>query len=356
MRVILDDSVLKPDAVDPLALLAVIQQCRESDRHSLFGNEKLVENWSQVFPKILGAQIRKVLKDGSAQRRSETVPAIRIIANCSMWRARDKKTGKNSPMLHPREALRLLQAPLRVLVENARNDGAFLLRMSLGRQRQRLQHALEMGWLIFEHAGGIRELTRILQKCCDLDDTKPDSWIRWLRLWVMFDRDAHVNDCTLPSVHTDEALDTLAALQRKVDTAWLGGKRLERRTIENYLPKEGLLNYATQATNRHVQQRRKATFDAFYHPLMNDPTGADRLRANYPMSEGLNKHERIALNIYSNLDNERWEGLAGGFGDEVKKLWADERPGLRDEWIEREGNSPKCREIERLISDILERI
>jgi|GEM_PF-3955217 len=356
MRIILDKSVLQPDAVDQLALLAVIQQCREPDRHFLVAAKEEFDRWRAQMPKNLSNAVETVLRSGATQRRSRSTPEVKIVAGKSCWRNKND-AGDDCPKLSPADAVRLLQVPLCVLVENARSDGAFIQRMSLGSNRERLERALRMGWLMFEQAGGLGEMTKMLDKIRNLDDAKPETWVRWLRLCVVFDRDAHEEDCTFPSEDSDKALEALNALRSTVGQNWPRGFRLERRAIENYLPKAGLESYVGRVVkDRNEQSRRKSAFDAYYHPQMNDPNGSDRLRASYCVPEGLNKDKKDTSHIYANLDDERKEALAKGFGKDVKHLWKEERPGLKDEWIERERGSAKNREIEGVVADILGRI
>ena len=133
MRVILDKTVLDNNVVDPLALLTVIQLCREPERHFLIVDGKYLDAWcsNRGWPKNIADLVRHTAKLGSIEnkQRSDRTPEVRIVADKSSWRMRLKD--RYSPAICPTDAVRLLQAPLRLLVENARSDGGFIRTMAL---------------------------------------------------------------------------------------------------------------------------------------------------------------------------------------------------------------------------------
>lgn len=367
MRVILDKSVLENDSADLLALLTVFQLCRQAERHFLLVDTKSLETWCtrHRHPKNLCDLLQNIAKNGSNESKARRSPEIRIVGNDFSWSARIQRDGEQvvSPRVRATDAVKILQAPLRLLVENGRNDGAFLLRMALGNDRARLDRALEMGWIIFENAGGLGEMKKVLAKIAILDEKKPETWIRWLRLWVMFDRDAHQDDRTQPSIDSANLLASIDQLQQRIGSSWLwpGMKRLERRAIENYLPKQGLNAYVDRPLrDTNESRRRKDAYEAFFHQQMEDFAGPDRLRASYNMPKGFKRDAgnppRPHDSIYQGLDQQRKEALHEGFGDDVKKLWADEDPELKEEWITRARKGIIKTEINGMLKDILERI
>lgn len=367
MRVILDKSVLQDDSTDLLALLAVFQLCRQSKRHFLLVDAKSLETWCTRLghPKNLRDSLQRIANDGRIASPARRSPEIRIVGNEFSWSARIQRDNEEvvSPRIRAVDAVKLLQAPLRLLVENGRNDGAFLLRMALGNDRARLEHAIEMGWVIFENAGGLGEMKKVLAKIATLDDKKPETWVRWLRLWVMFDRDAHKDDRTRRSVDSVEVSTSIEQLQRRIGASWTwpGMKCLERRAIENYLPKQGLNGYVDRyLRDSNESRRRKGVYEAFFHQQMEDSTGPDRLRASYNMPKGFKKDTADRAHphdvIYQGLDQQRKDALHEGFGDDVKKLWVDEDLELKEEWIAAARKGPIKAEINGMLKDILERI
>ncbi len=85
------------------------------------------------------------------------------------------------------------------------------------------------------------------------------TWIRRLRSWVMFDRDAHPDDPAQPSA-TSETLRDLCALMTRPRA--FPGHQLGRRTIENYLPPEALSTWAESGDARPERRGRVAAFNS----------------------------------------------------------------------------------------------
>lgn len=367
MRVILEPSVFEPDAVDTIALLAVFQHCRVSERHWLEADEKRLSKWLERFPETIGKVARWVIERGKQEKRRGGRPGrseIRVGAEKkSSWRAKNPK-GHYSPLLSPNDAVKLLQAPLRLLVEDAWSERAFLFNMSQGGQRNDLRRAVDKGWVIFEHGGGIGQIGKTLAKIRGLDQNDSASWIRWLRLWVMFDRDGRKDDrhgrpddCREPSADAEEALGNLLAIRNIVGEKWPGGARLERRTIENYLPKKGLETYTGLSTkDPHVSRQRQATCRAFFHAAMDQFVAPDDRRAFFPMAKGLKCLGNGGTPLYDNIGTPLSSALHEGFGQDVKDLWSEESRNIQDAWISAESHHPKNKEISALIDDILERI
>jgi hypothetical protein len=180
-------------------------------------------------------------------------------------------------------------------------------------------------------------------------------------LWVMFDRDARADDRTQPSKDSVELSTFIQRLQQRIGGSWLGMKRLERRAIENYLPKQGLNAYVDRhLPDTNEKRRRKDAYEAFFHQQMEDDAGRDRLRASYNMPKGFKKDAgnppRPHDAAYQGLDQRRKDALHEGFGEDVKKLWADEDPQLKEEWIALARKGPIKAEIDGMLKDILERI
>lgn len=188
-------------------------------------------------------------------------------------------------LLSPADALRLMQTPLWLVLENGRNDLQFLRRILERKDRDALDEHLAEGRVEVPIGGGTGELKRFLENLATLPGTpsvvqETTSWIRRLRIWVMFDRDAHPDDPRLPSPTSETLLALCAGMTRPRP---LPGHQLGWRTIENYLPVEALHAWVHSGT-RHDTTRRRERLEAF----MSSDFGEQR-RACFPMKEGLIK-------------------------------------------------------------------
>lgn len=201
-------------------------------------------------------------------------------------------------VLSPEDALRLMQTPLWLVLENGRNDLQFLRRILEKKDRDALDEHLAEGRIEVPLGGGTGELKLFLENLATLPSTRSDArqttnWIRRLRSWVMFDRDAHEardgrggkaptkpNDPRLPSA-TSENLRALCAEMTRPRP--FPGYQLGRRTIENYLPIHALSAWA-EAGDGPERTRRRAQVEAF----MSSDFGEER-RACFAMKEGLVK-------------------------------------------------------------------
>ncbi|HMV67087.1 MAG TPA: hypothetical protein PKA64_09565 [Myxococcota bacterium] len=98
----------------------------------------------------------------------------------------------SSPDLDPDQAVRLASLPLFVLVENAISDAAFLDRATPAPWRDRLRGWLREGAVVFEHAGGVDEIPRMIDRHGAAEAPSafglgPDAWRA--RHIVLIDRD-----------------------------------------------------------------------------------------------------------------------------------------------------------------------
>ena len=111
--------------------------------------------------------------------------------------------------LSPDDALRLMETPLWLMLENGRNDLEFVRRILGVNDRAALNEHLAAGRVEVPPSGGTGELKLFLKRLAALP-AKPllpgdiASWFRRLRTWVMFDRDAHPNDPRRPSKTSED--------------------------------------------------------------------------------------------------------------------------------------------------------
>lgn len=129
------------------------------------------------------------------------------------------------------DALRLLQEPLGIIVENAKNDWNFLRKISTTITRDLLDKALADGWITILHGGGADMVANI--------SSRANYKYQALRTFAMFDSDRHHPDeldsnwIPIHPIKCQGYLTEQSALQYLGNRYW----RLERRFIESYLPK-----------------------------------------------------------------------------------------------------------------------
>ncbi|WP_437296546.1 hypothetical protein [Sorangium sp. So ce426] len=181
-------------------------------------------------------------------------------------------------VLTPEDALRAMYTPLWLALENGRNDLQFLRRILEGRDRAELDRCIAEGLVEIPLGGGTGELAAFLTRLKEPDGAT--GWIRRLRSWAMFDRDAHPSDRRLPSKESEDLHGHVAAMQKP----WpFPGHQLGRRTIENYLPFEAL-DMWVEGGKGHDRTRRRQQVEAF----KSADFGPTR-RACFSMKDGFEK-------------------------------------------------------------------
>jgi hypothetical protein len=131
------------------------------------------------------------------------------------------------PLVVLDDAVDLAGQPRKIIMENSRADRRFLLSMVEPKLRKRLLEMEQNGSLLFVHGGGNGELRKQLQQ-----RHIPMPGSRFV-CWVLFDSDAPV-----PGVISQDA----QALVTICTSAGIEYCCLERRAIENYLPKQAMLD------------------------------------------------------------------------------------------------------------------
>lgn len=177
-------------------------------------------------------------------------------------------------------------ATTKILVENARNDGAFVRRMLPPSWRDRLQRWEEAAWAEFENGGGLPELRKMLEGL---------EIPRVSRRVAIFDSDALRPD--EPSKESARAWDVCG--KKAVEPL-----QLKRRAAENYLPVATLVAWSAQ--KERVRAFKRLTPEQRHH---------------YPMRDGLEKDH--APELFANLSKRDREALMAGFGD-IRGLFAND--------------------------------
>ncbi|MEO7331861.1 MAG: hypothetical protein ABI193_25015 [Minicystis sp.] len=276
----------------------------------------------------LDAEIRdeweRVVGLGFRQQAQEpSFHEIQVIATGeSSWSA-------TPPSLTVGDTIDLLQRPYRVLVENGFSDRAFLFSMCDRATREFLEQRREREWIEVEHCGGLGDMEKRTKEV-----RKTVSARR--RCSVLFDGDGlrpgrpspestAIRDLCYPDIHHHQ---------------------LERRAIENYLPRAALERWCKQAHGK-ARLEREAQVKALF-------ALGDEQRAHYNMKEGFDKdapnaHKAGAL--WDAVKGDTRRVLDQGLDKNIAKLYRDGY--VRSEELER---APAVTRVQEFAREIVERI
>lgn len=225
------------------------------------------------------------------------------------------------------DALRLLETPAYVAMENVTADGGFLETVINALGRVELWNALEKGWLSIYQMGGFGEVEKVLAHICR---NVPGP----CRVFVLADSDA-------------EAPGQVTATHQKVaDSCKAAGAPyavLRKRKIENYLP--------VSVLNRLGGRRESIVFQAFL-ALNSDQ------RAHYEMKHGFPEDGRggafVAAGqatLFAGVRGPVLRDLCGGFGKRVAERFRDDREKITEADIRQVCDSDPT-ELDRIVDQI----
>jgi hypothetical protein len=190
------------------------------------------------------------------------------------------------PVLPLHVAVQFLRMPLRLLLENWRNDGNFLRAMAPPHLRRRFDECERKGWLERLQAGGLPEMIPRIKE--DAQDS-----LRALRLWVLYDSDARRRfdpkepQAVAPWGPSSVSID----VGKACEAANIHAHRLWRRAIENYLPARVLEAWAwKKAMRREIQQERARKVRAFL-AMQNEQ------KHYFNMKEGIERDEKSSRGL-----------------------------------------------------------
>lgn len=336
MIVIVEDATWSDDTVQDLDRLALVAACSKG-RHVLMNRPSMppsrrsgkaqppgVATWLSSLSLKLRQEVELVFEDGLERHPGANQPGVvrlRVAPGKDRW---------SEVTVTPATAAEMLQRPLKLLLENRRNDMAFLLRMAEPTQRERLLKALHHGWVEPEMGGGLPELKQRLEALRDASTTA--ERIALARLWVMFDRDANAKDCSRPSTLSEETL----ALCRSLVIPWqLAHHQLIRRSIECYVPAKTLHDWwPNQVESIKKKQQRRRQVEAF---LRREQDGGMRREARqvFNFKKGLSgdrrsKTRRDLEQTKRSLSDEDLDPMFHGLHADVRDALARGFRGLAD--------------------------
>ncbi|WP_147451955.1 hypothetical protein [Corallococcus sp. CA041A] len=331
MNVILDNSIFQSNPIHSLSLFEIFALGWD-ERHAILTNppfdpaaEQPVNTWLTTLTDGLRKEAVQVLDQSIplTLRRPRTTSRIRVVTAQSDWA---------TATINIRDAVRLMRTPLKLLLENSRNDFNFLLRLASPTDRQDLKDAIKKGWIETEQAGGLGEMKNILLDLHTAPNAEISALIHKLRLWVMFDRDSEQADRSKPSKASEEVLGLCSEIANQ--KPWpLQFCQLGRRSIENYIPIEALRYWQNEASgSTHTERRRKV--EALASLSKKNP----QARWQYNMKSGLlgdlRKEQVKEIEqqgrslrdtdldpLFTGLTEQERTSLAEGFGKDIASLY-----------------------------------
>lgn len=207
----------------------------------------------------------------------------------------------DSPTLTVAAALDFLQRPYRVLVENGYSDAAFLVCVCDPETRSFIEERIDREWLEMEHCGGNTHMEKRVKSARRSPSTR-------MRCSAVFDGDALRPGKPSPQSET----------LRNLCVPDLHHHQLQRRAIENYIPRAALEKWCKKAQGGARENRRRRV-EAYL--AMTGPQ-----QAHYNMKEGFSgdeKNTQKAGDLYAKLPAEARSLLDEGFGKDIASLYLD---------------------------------
>lgn len=362
MQIELDRSLLGDARLELLSLLALCAFGLQG-RHRVVPDDRAIwEHWARNLPRNLADEVLHAWDLGEARSSvGQASLQLRVCADvvCNL---------RGRPIVAtPDVALALLGRPLRILLENSRNDRAFLLAFCDRETKRIFLHAEREGWLVFDTAGGIGEIKVRLSSILDGLSERP-AQAEALRTLYLCDSDAReLGKPSEEAEHVQKCLDVLhAEFARHLDQAgWLGWV-LTRRAAENYAPAGDVLRWATL---KHGPKEASALIDKARTPegrafLVNGVGSRDssrrhllaavalsmlsgELRSVLCMKQGRGDDPPRTLDsVWSQLDPFQASALKDGFGRDFSANFYNQAEHLHD------GTG----EIAGVLKNILERL
>jgi hypothetical protein len=351
VQVELGDSLLSTQGPDVLLLVGICAFGYMGRHRVIPLNRGRWDEWAKQLPATLADELRLVWDEGEQQ------VALGAASERLEVRANAKLSFECYEILaSPQDAFALLGRPLRVLLENGRNDRLFLLAFADAATLNALKRAEDAGWLVFETAGGIGELKVRLEKA---DEVAP---LDAMRMMYLCDSDARE-----PGGRSAEATTVQSGLegleQRYRRQVGYFGCVLSRRSAENYAPPRAVLQWAkshapdawrlfeeaSQPRTRDMLARnpsRGSTHGCLLAAIALNELSPE-IRAHIDMKSGRGEASIRTIDaIWGRLNDFQQAALQEGFGSRFAASFFGDSRGLSDE----------TGEVIALLQRILERL
>lgn len=306
MRVVVDDEVFSTHGHDHL-LHELLLSCRDG-RHLIEVVPQQAcscQKWLRDDAGRVGIYYQQILDSSIRELATSTTTfCVRI------------------PAVPLPDALSLLRSPLSILVENERNDGAFLRAVLRGPREQEWKRALERTWVGFDSGGGMQEIEKRIQAGTSVDSR---------RTYVVFDSDARRPGELSIAARRLAVLCNVAKLRTHV---------LRRRERENYLPLDALHLWVEESKRETKASRRRLLSQ--YRRLN------DEQRHHFNMRRGL-KADGDDAPLFAGVNDVIRQALHVGFGDDVGQIF-DRPERILDSWLICDGQSE---EMQAVLDEIL---
>jgi hypothetical protein len=329
-------------------------------RHRILAVDRAVwESWASTLPVELADEVRLAWDEGERQEAAGAISARVRVAPVQVCDLR-----RDPMQVDPATALALLARPLRVILENGRNDRAFVLAFADKAVRRAIEEAESAGWLVFETAGGIGELKIRVES---IEEASKDAagQVDLMRAMYLCDSDARE-----PGVPSPEATEIKQHLERAANAfrraSSYFGRVLVRRAAENYAPTNAVLKWASKIFGPDAWKLIQDAASPSGRRALANATGnarsARRLllaaiafkelppetRSVLDMKQGrgLAAHPRTTQRIWGTLDEFQSAALAEGFGDGFSASFYPNQTALHDE----------TREVSDFLRQLMERL
>lgn len=232
------------------------------------------------------------------------------------------------PRLSLNDAATFVQRPFLALLEDGTSDRSFLRAVATSAERSFFDRMETVGGLLFESAGGISSLTRRVN---NLDAPTKH------RIWALFDSDALQPNA--PSGQSEQAVQACIA-------ASIPHHRLQRRSIENYLPLGPLQMWANASGSTRQDRLRKVRALGRL---------SDQQRAHWSMKGGIagdeNRQGDSAGALFESVTDADKATLRTGFGDHVWEIFRDYT--IRDDDLAADNSINELRSVTAKLTQLL---
>lgn len=299
MRVEIDDDVFVPPHADTPALLSLFRLGLERHRLVLANDPAPgFEQWSDGLDEWSRELSHSVLDRGMTEGAREPSDVVIHVKAAPSDGGTRTPPELRLPELRLDDALDVLQRPYRLLLENARSDGNFLLALMTDDERDFLLRRIDAEWLEFENCGGLGGL---LVRSDEISDVPHGR----LRCSALFDSDA-----AQPGQPSQDSAKAALACGKGA----IHHHQLHRRAIENYLPLGALDAWTrdAQGSKRPARRARWRKFRAF-----KKLTPAQR--HHFHMKDGFGDGTAAVGTLFEGVPSPIKQALGGGFGKSLTK-------------------------------------
>lgn len=308
MRALIDDALFATHAND-FDLIGLIEFAFEGRHVVLTTPEFRRDDSSCAYRWILqhGPRLREDLLFGLEKSIHAEATGLRKLLTVQVSNHPDPTDPRSMSLPAART---LMSRPFLIIVENDRNDGAFVRVMLPPDWSALLRDAEAHQWVRFASGGGLGELTKHIERL----DLQTRQWAV-----AVFDSDAWDPDRPSP--------ESEAVGQRCVELK-IAHHRLTRRASENYLPLQVLAKWVAHRFSHSRTPHR------CYNALKKlSPTH----RHHFNMKGGLyadsgSNPPRIS-ELFATLPEPTRQALHSGFTDKVTSLFHEEFFTIQESWL-----------------------